>query len=202
MKIVIIDEVESSYTSTAGNRSFSFLADTMAKTKEQKQAQVDMLVTHFKESKSAVFANFQGLTVKQTEALRAACRENGIVFTANKKTLVQRALTDAGIDANALTFEGGVAVAFGMNDEVAPAQIVAKFAKEHDVITLFGGILEGAYITGEKVKALSELPSKQQLYAQLVGTMNAPISGFANVLAGNLRGLVTVLGAIKDQKEV
>lgn len=173
----------------------------MAKTKEQKQAQVDTLVSHIKESKSAVFANFQGLTVQETEALRAACRENGIIFNASKKTLVQRALSDAGIEGDALSFDGGVAVAFGMDDEVAPAQVVAKFAKEHDVVTLFGGILEGNFINGEKVEALSKLPSKQELYAKLVGTMNAPISGFANVLAGNLRGFVTVLGAIKDQKE-
>jgi large subunit ribosomal protein L10 len=172
----------------------------MAKTKEQKQAQVQALVTNMKEAKSAVFANFQGLTVQETETLRAACRENGIVFAASKKTLVQKALEEAGIEADARAFEGGVAVAFGMDDEVAPAQIVAKFAKDHELVTLFGGILEGAYISGEKVEALSKLPSKQELYAKLVGTMNAPMSGFANVLAGNVRGLVTVLGAIKEQK--
>lgn len=172
----------------------------MAKTKEQKQAQVQALVTNMKEAKSAVFANFQGLTVQETEELRAACRENGIIFTASKKTLVQKALEEAGIEADARAFEGGVAVAFGMDDEVAPAQIVAKFAKDHEPVKLFGGILEGAYIPGEKVEALSKLPSKQELYAKLVGTMNAPVSGFANVLAGNIRGFVTVLGAIKEQK--
>lgn len=173
----------------------------MAKTKEQKQAQVDALVSNLKESKSAVFANFQGLTVQETEELRAKCRENGIIFTASKKTLVGRAFEEAGIDADATSFDGGVAVAFGMEDEVAPAQVVAGFAKDHEVVTLFGGILEGAFIASEKVVALSKLPSKQQLLGQLVGTLNAPMSGFANVLAGNLRGLVTVLGAVKDQKE-
>jgi large subunit ribosomal protein L10 len=173
----------------------------MAKTKEQKQAQVDILVSQMKEAKSAVFANFQGLTVQQTEALRAACRENNIQFTASKKTLVQRAFEEAGIEGDARSYEGGVAVAFGMEDEVAPAQIIAKFAKDHDVVKLFGGILEGAYISSEKVEALSKLPNKQQMLGLLVGTLNAPISGFANVLAGNLRGLVTVLGAVKDQKE-
>lgn len=172
----------------------------MAKTKAQKQAQVEQLAANIKEAKAAVFANFQGLTVQETEALRAACRENGIVFTASKKTLVQRALDEAGIEADARSFEGGVGVAFGMDDEVAPAQVVAKFAKDHDVVTLFGGILEGAFITSEKVEALSKLPSKQELYAKLVGSLNSPVSGFANVLAGNLRGIVGVLGAIKEQK--
>lgn len=174
----------------------------MAKTKEQKQAQVTLLATHLKEAKSAVFANFQGLTVEQTDKLRAACRENNILFAASKKTLVQKALEEAGIEADARNFEGGVAVAFGLTDEIAPAQIVAKFAKEHDIVTLFGGILEGGFISAEKVEALAKLPSKQELYAKLVGTMNAPVSGFVNVLAGNMRGFVTVLGAIKDQKQV
>ena len=173
----------------------------MAKTKQQKQAQVDALVLQMKEAKSAVFANFQGLTVQETEELRATCRDNGILFTASKKTLVGRAFEEAGIDGDARSFDGGVAVAFGMEDEVAPAQIVANFAKTHKVVTLFGGILEGAFISADKVEALSKLPSKQQLLGQLVGTLNAPMSGFANVLAGNLRGLVTVLGAVKDQKQ-
>ncbi len=61
-------------------------------------------------------------------------------------------------------------------------------------------MLEGAFIDGAKVNALSKLPSKQQLLGQLVGTLNAPVSGFVNVLAGNIRGFVTVLNAIKDQK--
>ena len=143
------------------------------------------------------FRRFQRLPAE----LRASCRENGILFTASKKTLVQRAFDDAGIDGDARVFEGAVAVAFGLQDEVAPAQVVAKFAKDHKVVTLFGGILEGAFISSEKVEALSKLPSKEQLYAQLVGTINAPVSGFVNVLAGNMRGLVTTLGAIKDQKE-
>lgn len=188
------------YILHCGQPELFFLAKPMAKTKVQKEAQVEALVSNMKEAKAAVFANFQGLTVQETEALRAACRENGIIFTASKKTLVQRALDEAGIEADARNFDGGVGVAFGMNDEVAPAQILAKFAKDHELLTLFGGVLEGAYIDAAKVEALSKLPSKEQLYAQLVGTLNAPISGFANVLAGNLRGLVTVLGAIKEQK--
>lgn len=172
----------------------------MAKTKEQKQAQVDVLLEHMKSAKSAVFANFQGLTVPETEELRAQCRENNIIFTASKKTLLQRVFDEMNIDGDVQKYVGGVGIAFGMEDEVAPAQIVAKFAKDHDVVTLFGGMLEGSYISDEKVAALSELPSKQQLYAKLVGSLNSPMSGFANVLAGNMRGLVTVLGAIKDKK--
>jgi len=172
----------------------------MAKTREQKEVSVHALVQDIKDSKSAVFANFQGLKVSESEELRQKCRENGVRYTASKKTLIKHALSETGFDVDTKQFEGGVAAIFGTEDEVAPAQIIAEFAKSHDVTTIFGGILEGKYIDATKVIELSKLPSKQQLLGQLVGTLNAPISGFANVLAGNIRGLVTVMNAIKEQK--
>lgn len=172
----------------------------MAKTKLQKQEAIDALSTQLKESKSAVFANFQGLKVSESEALRGKCRESGVTYVASKKTLVKRALSDAGLDVDTKAFEGGVAAVFGTTDEVAPAQVIADFAKDHEVVTIFGGVLEGQFIDAAKVKELSKLPSKQQLLGQLVGTLNAPVSGFVNALAGNLRGLVNVLNAVKESK--
>lgn len=172
----------------------------MAKTREQKELQVQSLADQLKTAKSAVFANFQGLTVQETEELRGKCREQGVAVLATKKTLLKRALTDMNLDVDTKQFEGGVATFFGTNDEVAPAQIVAKFAKDHEIVSIFGGVLEGNFIDEAKVKQLSALPSKEQLLAKLVGTINAPVSGFVNVLAGNVRGLVTVLNAIKDSK--
>ena len=172
----------------------------MAKTKEQKQVHVDALVADLKESKSAVIANFQGLTVQATEELRAKCRENNIKFIATKKTLLKRALSALDLDVDTKSFEGGVSVAFGLTDEVAPAKVIADFAKDNEIVTMFGGVLEGSYIDNAKVAELSKLPSKEELYARLVGSINAPVSGFVNVLAGNIRGLANVLNAIKDNK--
>ena len=105
-----------------------------------------------------------------------------------------------GITLDTDKFSGGVAAIFGQGDEVAPAQLVAEFAKKHEVVTIFGGLLEGNLIDGVKVVELSKLPSKQCLLGQLVGTLNAPVSGFVNVLAGNLRNLVGVLNNIKENK--
>lgn len=172
----------------------------MAKSRQQKQEAVAVLTDSLKQSKGVVFANFQGLKVKESEELRSICRKQKVTYVASKKTLMKRVLTEAGLDIDTKAFSGGVAAVFGFEDEVAPAQIVADFAKKHEVVAIFGGILEGKYIDAAKVTALSKLPSKQQLLGQLVGTLNAPISGFVNVLAGNMRGLVTVLGAIKDKK--
>ncbi len=173
----------------------------MAKTRQHKLTAISELSELMKSKKATVFANFQGLKVSEMEELRGLCREQGITCIAAKKTLVKRALTDAGIESiDTKQFVGGVASFFSDEDEVAPAQIVAKYAKNHEVITIFGGILEGAYISDDKVKQLSALPSKQQLLGMLVGTLNAPISGFVQVLSGNTRGLLTVLNAIKEQK--
>jgi large subunit ribosomal protein L10 len=172
----------------------------MAKSKQSKEESMQSLIDGLKTAKSAVFANFQGLKVSESEELRAKCIEQNITYIASKKTLLKRALKDLELDVDTKAFEGGVAVVLGNEDEVAPAQVIANFAKAHEIVKLFGGVLEGKYIDSAKVVELSKLPGKQELYAKLVGTMNAPVSGFVNVLAGNLRGLVTVLDAIKGTK--
>ncbi len=172
----------------------------MAKTRVQKEESFATLVDNFGRSKAVVFANFQGLKVKQSEELRKLCREQNVGYVASKKTVLKKALEKIGKDVDSKQFEGGVSVMFGYGDEVAPAQIIATYAKTHDVVKIFGGFLEGNFIDAAKVTALSKLPTKHQLLGQLVGTLNAPVSGFVNVLAGNLRGLVTVLNAVKEQK--
>lgn len=172
----------------------------MAKTKQQKQATVESLSAEMRAAKGAVFANFQGLKMKEIDELRGKCKEQGIRFVSSKKTLVRLAMKEAGLEIDTKSFDGGVSVFLGQTDEVAPAQVVANFGKTHENMRIFGGVLEGQFIDGAKVTALSKLPSKQQLLGQLVGTLNAPISGFVNVLAGNLRGLVNVLNAVKESK--
>ncbi len=172
----------------------------MAKTKQQKEDAIKLLVDNIKNAKSVVFANFQGLKVSESEELRQKCREQNIGIVASKKTLVRKALADAGFDVDTKSFEGGVSALFGLEDEIAPAQVVNNFAKDHKVVSFFGGVLEGNFIDAAKVTELSKLPSKQELYAKLVGSINSPVSGFVNVLAGNIRNLVSVLNNIKEAK--
>jgi large subunit ribosomal protein L10 len=172
----------------------------MAKTRQEKEQALQILSQDLKDSKSAVFANFQGLKVKESEELRKKCRDLNIKYIASKKTLLKNALKDLNLEVDTKAFDGGVAVILGKEDEVAPAQIIADFAKKHELVSVFGGMLEGSFIDSKKVIELSKLPSKEQLLAKLVGTINAPVSGFVNVLAGNIRNFVNVLSAIKDTK--
>ncbi len=172
----------------------------MAKTRQQKEVSVKQMADILKTAKSAVFASVDGLKIADTDELRKNCRAQKVSYIVSKKTLLQRALKEAGVEVGDDVFSGGVALIAGMEDEVAPAQIAAQFAKKRNVMKFLGGILEGKAIDVNMVTALAALPSKQVLLAQLVGTLNAPVSGFVNVLAGNLRGLVNVLNNIQKSK--
>jgi large subunit ribosomal protein L10 len=173
----------------------------MPKTKQQKKVIVENLGEDVKKAKAVVFANFQGLTVKDSEDLRQKCRQEGVGVTVAKKTLLRKVCEELGFeDINPKTFEGGVATFTSADDEVAPARVVANFAKQNDKVIIFGGVLENKFIAGDYVKSLAALPSKQELLGKLVGSINAPVSGFVNVLAGNLRSLVNVLNNIKESK--
>ena len=175
----------------------------MPKSKIQKGEISRTLSEKIKKSKSMVFAGFNALGVKDNEALRAKLREENSEYYVAKKTLLNRALQDNKLDINVRDFDGKVAAIFSYEDEVAPAKIIGSFRKDKDKenrIFFLGGILEGRLLSKQEVEALSTLPSKTELYAKLVGSLNAPISGFVNALAGNLRNLVNVLKAIEEKK--
>ncbi len=173
----------------------------MAKTKQQKEQEVKDLTDKLAQAKAVVFASYNSLTVSQTEDLRKSLRQTGSELKMAKKNLLKLALqnnkfTDDIVD----NFTGSVTVAFGFDDEIAPAKILAKFSKTNEAMQIFGGILENKFIESNRVQALATLPSKEELLAKLVGSINAPVSGVVNVLAGNLRNLVFVLNAIKTTK--
>jgi len=173
----------------------------MPKTKEQKKEILDNLTEKVKKSKSIVFTQFSGLGVVENEDLRNKLREENSEYYVAKKTLLNLALKSADLDINTRDFEGQIAAVFGYEDEVAPAKIVDEFIKANkDKISFLGGVLENRFMSQEEVTALAKLPSKQELYAKIVGSINAPVSGFVNALAGNLRNLVGVLKAIEDKK--
>lgn len=173
----------------------------MAKTRQEKQTMVSDLTDKVKNAKSMVFVNFAGLKVKEVEELRKSCRAENVEYLVAKKTLMKIAFDEAGISGgNPRELNQSVATVFGYDDEVAPARIVQTFAKDHEALQTVGGVLEGSFVGSEKVIELSKLPSRDELLAKVVGSINAPVSGFVNVLAGNLRGLVGVLNAIKESK--
>ena len=169
--------------------------------KQQKETIVKELVDDIKNSKSFVISDYNGLTVNDTHELRQKAKQQGVKIKAIKKTLLRMVLEKAEVEGiNPKELEGSLAIALGMEDEVAPAKIIAEFAKEHEEVKILTGSLENKILSQDEVMALSKIPSRDELLAKLVGSINSPVSGFVNVLAGNIRGFVNVLNGIKDSK--
>lgn len=172
----------------------------MAKTREQKEAQIAKLSDQINEMKSAVFVDYKGLRVSETEELRKKLRGESVNFNITKNTLAKKALFESGIEVEAEIFDKPVAIAFGLGDEIAPAKGISAYAKDHDAIEILGGIFERKFIDAVMVKKLALLPSRQELYAKAVGSIASPLSGMVNVLAANIRGLVNVLNGYRENK--
>lgn len=173
----------------------------MQHTKQQKELLIAEVTEKIKDSKALVFANFKGVSVKNITTIRKELRKSGSSWQVMKKTLLNIALKNAGVEVNVRELEGQVGVAFS-HDEVAAAKTIADFQKANKevTITIEGGALGSKALRADEVKALAKLPSQDELRAQLVGTLQAPISSFVRVLSGNLSGLVQVLKAIEGKK--
>lgn len=172
----------------------------MPKTRKQKAEIKDELADKFGKMKSVVFTSVSGFTMKDADALRTKGKAEQVDFLVTKKTLLVRALEDKGITLAKDLVSGSLLTAISYKDEVAPAKIIADFSKGREGFKMVGGILEGSFVDSRAVIQLATLPSKQELLAKLVGTMSAPVTGFVNTLAGNVRGLVVTLNAIAEKK--
>lgn len=174
------------------------LEKRMALTKDKKQEVISEVAELLGSSKLTVVAKYEGTGVKAMQQLRRDARASGTKVKVVKNRLVAQALksTNSLKDVDASALEGMLLYAFNSEDEVAPAQSLNSFAKKNPTLQFIGAITaEGQFMAAEDVKVLANLPTKDQLRAQLVGTIGAPLSGFANVLAGNVRGVLNVLNA-------
>ncbi len=169
-------------------------------TKEQKKAIIDDLSQTIKENKVLVMADFRGLSVEETNELKKGIKEAGGKLKVAKKTLLNLALKDNGVEFDSRQFTGPLAFIFGPEETEVPKKVFS-YAKKNDKLKIEGGVLEKQIISGKEVEALAKMPSKQEMLARLVGTINAPISSFVWALSGNLSGLVNVVKAIADKKE-
>lgn len=152
-------------------------------------------------SKGVILVNYAGLNVADDTELRKQMREAGIKYLVAKNTFLRIAAKEAGLEGLDAYLEHNTAVAFSPEDPVAPAKILNDFSKKHEALQLKCGALDGKVISVEEVKALAELPSREELLAKLVGSMQAPISGAVNVLQGVIRNFVYVVDAVREKKE-
>jgi len=167
---------------------------------EAKKIIVKELTEKISNSKTVVLVDYRGLTVEQDTELRVALRKAGVKYEVVKNTLTRFAMNNNGYGELDTYLNGPTAIAYSFEDVVAPAKIMCEFAKKFEHLQIKVGIVEGKIFAEKEIKALAELPSREELIAKVLAGFNAPISGFVNVLNGNLRGLVVALNGIAQKK--
>ncbi|MCR4428996.1 MAG: 50S ribosomal protein L10 [Caldiserica bacterium] len=151
-----------------------------------------------KGSSAVYFLDYQGLNVADISALRRKLKEARAEFKVAKNTLLKIALDEVGLDASPI-LRGPTGVLLTMEDPVAPLKVLMEFAKEKEAIKPKGGFLEGKFFDGSQMKELSRLPSKNELLAQILGSLQAPIQGLLWALEGPISNLVFTLQAIAQK---
>jgi large subunit ribosomal protein L10 len=176
--------------------------------KTDKERIVEELAADIGSAETLIVADYRGLTNKQLEALRDALIPHGARFRIVKNTLTRRAAEQAGADALLVMLEGPTAIAFieTSGDPAAVAKALAQTAKETNVLTLRGGILEGKSLSSDEVDRLATLPPVDVLRGQLVGAVVAPLTQLLALVSAPLRDLHGLLEArikqLEEQGEV
>lgn len=174
----------------------------MAVTRAQKEAIYQKLQECFSKATAVYFTEFTGLTVHEISELRQKLREENSEMYVAKKTLIRKAADEAGYkDIPDESMAGPVAAVFAYEDQVSPAKAVHTFLKSKEELSLIGALMDQKIMSKGEALQLAQLPSRLELLAKLVGSMQAPISGFHGVCHGVMRQFVGTVAAYKDQKE-
>ena len=170
----------------------------MAISKDKKNELVADLTELLTNAKTTVYAKYQGLTVAELQDLRKAARESGVKIKVVKNRLVKVAMGQIAVykDTDTTGLTGQLLYAISDDDEVAPAKVLAEFAKKHDALNLAGGFSDaGVTLSEDEVKALAAMPSKNELIAQVVAQLLSPVTDSVSALSGGLSGIVSGLEA-------
>ena len=171
----------------------------MTTTREQKEKMVADYLDRLSRSQAMILTDYRGLTVGQISELRRNLREIKGSFQVVKNTLFERVLEQAGIPVRTEPLQGPLAVAFCMGDPQSVAKALLGFAKETDILRIKGAILGTRFLGPEAVKDLAELPPREVILAQLLGTVQGPMSDLVGIITAPLRELVQVLQARSEQ---
>lgn len=172
----------------------------MAKTKAQKKKIIEDLKEKIEKQKSIVFLNIAGIKAKELSKLRSEMKEKDCQLKIVKKTLLEKAFQEKGMEIETKRLKGEIALAFGFEDEISPFKISYDFSKEAENLEILGGIFEGKIIDQKIALTLAALPTKEEILAKMIGSLSAPISNFLNTLKGNFKNLIYLLSQLKVEK--
>lgn len=169
----------------------------MPLTKLQKTKILDDLRDKVARQKAIVLVGITGLKVKDIAGLRKKLKSAGANIQVLKKTLAEIVFKENKMEFDKRSFKEEIALVFGFEDEVSPAREVYNFSKDNKKFKILGGFLENKFRGKDDIVVLAQIPGRDELLAKLVGSLNAPASGLARVLQGNIKGLVYALSSIK-----
>ena len=170
--------------------------------KEQKVEQVELLTEKLKRTKVAVLTDYRGLTVSQLQELRSRLRGGNVEYRVIKNTLARRAAEAAGVPALESELKGPIAIAFGYDDLGLPARLINEFVRATRLkLEVVGGLVEGRVFDKDQIKQLADLPSREVLLAQLLGTLQSPVAQLVGIMQTPVQQLIGVLNAYKEKVE-
>ena len=173
---------------------------TVSLNRNEKAAVIEEVSGQLADAQSIVVAEYRGIDVGSITVLRKTAREQDVYLRVLKNTLVRRSVTDTPFEGISEQLTGPLLYAIS-KDPVAAAKVLSDFAKTNDKIVLKAGALPGSVLDAEGVKALAKMPSREELLAKLLGTMQAPVAKFVRTLNEVPSKFVRGLAAVRDQKE-
>ena len=169
-------------------------------TKAFKSEKIDAIKAKVEKAQVALVTEYKGYTVEEITNLRRELQKQGGDYMVTKNTLTKVAVKGTSFEPLTDLMKGPIAIAFGFEDQVSPAKIVSKFIKESKKGEILGAVMEGNLLSAADAKALANLPSKEELYAKMLGSINSPATGLTLGINGVMAALTRAVAAVRDQK--
>lgn len=169
-------------------------------TKAFKTDKISQMKEKIEKAKVAIVTEYKGLSVEEITKLRRALQKEDGDYMVTKNTLAKIAVKGTEYEVLTDAFTGPIAVAFGYEDQVSPAKALSNFIKEAKKGKILAAAMDGKLLSAEEAKALANLPTKQEIYAKMLGCINSPASGIANSVNAVLSQLTRTMAAVRDKK--
>ena len=169
-------------------------------TKAFKQDKVSLIKEKIVKSQVAIVTEYKWYSVEEITNLRRALQKEGGDYMVTKNTLAKLAVKDTPYEVLTETFKGPIAIAFGFGDQVAPAKALSNFIKDTKKGEIIAAAMDGKLLSASEAKALATIPSKEEIYAKMLGCINSPATGIVGSVNAVMASLTRAVAAVRDQK--